>query len=204
LQDGKRRLAPVLDVAERTALVRWLMERTLACVAEFPGWSRTLVVTACREVSACVGPRTIHVLEEAAPGGLNDALRQARRAVAGFGGSRMLVVSCDLPLLHVSELRQLAGAATDDVVALAPDRANRGTNAMCLPVAPAFEFAFGADSFSRHRQIAELLGLETVTVRSRGLAFDVDLPGDLSDLHEALDLTDGSPPWTSAARRPCP
>lgn len=194
LRDGKRRLAPVLDVVQRTALVQWLLAHTLEQVAEFPGLSRTLVVTACREVSAWVSNLGIRVLEESGTGGLNSAVKQAQATVVALGGSRMLVVSCDLPLLQAHDLRHLAGAVSDAVLALAPDRTDQGTNAMCLPVSRAFDFSFGPDSFSRHCEHAQILGLESVIVRSPGLAFDVDLPLDLSELHGLIPFMRRGPP----------
>ena len=183
LRDGKRRLAPALDVVHRSELVQWLLAHTLDQAAQFPGLSRTLVVTACLEVSAWVVNRGIRVLVESPPGGLNSALSQARSSVVALGGSRMLVVSCDLPLLQADDVQQLAGAASDAILALAPDRSDEGTNALCVPVCSPFDFAFGPDSFSRHREQAQILGLESVTVRRPGLSFDVDLPRDLSELH---------------------
>jgi len=188
LRDGKRRLAPVLDAGQRAELVQWLLAHTLNQAAEFPGLIRTLVVTACPEVSALVSNLGIHVLKEAGPGGLNSAVREAQARVVALGGSRMLVVSCDLPFLQPHDLRQLADAASDGVLAVAPDRTAKGTNAMCLPVSRAFDFAFGPDSFSRHCERAEMLDLECVIVRRPGLAFDVDLPLDLSELHGVIPL----------------
>lgn len=184
LRDGKRRLAPVLDVVQRTELVQSLLARTLHQAAEFPGLSRTLVVTGCREVSAWVSKLGIRVLEESGTSGLNSALRQAQATVVALGGSRMLVVSCDLPLVQAHDLRDLAGAASDAILALAPDRSRRGTNAMCLPVSRPFAFAFGPDSFYRHSEQARILDLESVSVRSLRLAFDLDLPLHLRELHD--------------------
>jgi len=185
-RDGKRRLAPVLEVAQRTALVQWLLARTLNQATEFPGVSRTLVVTACRDVSAWVSNLGIGVVEESGMAGLNSALRQAQQTVVALGGSRMLVVSSDLPLLEARDLRHLADAASEGVLALAPDRTDQGTNAMCLPVSRPFDFAFGSNSFSRHCERAHVLDLESVIVRRPGLAFDVDLPVDLLELHAVI------------------
>jgi 2-phospho-L-lactate/phosphoenolpyruvate guanylyltransferase len=186
LRDGKRRLAPRLDVAQRTALVQWLLAHTLEQAAQFPGLSRTLVVTGSAEVSAWVSKQAIRVLEEAPPGGLNSALSQARATIVALGGSRMMVVSCDLPFLQADDLQSLASAASDDRLALAPDRSEQGTNALCVSVSHAFDFAFGPDSLSRHREQADVLGLETVAVRRRGLSFDVDLPHDLLELQATI------------------
>jgi 2-phospho-L-lactate guanylyltransferase len=186
LRDGKRRLAPGLDVVQRTALVQWLLAHTLEQAAQFPGLSRTLVVTACAEVSAWVTNQGIRVLKESPPAGLNSALRQAQSTVVALGGSRMLVVACDLPLLQAADVQHVAAAASDGILVLAPDRSEQGTNALCVPAFRAFEFAFGPDSFLQHRQQAEILGLETVTIRRRGLSFDVDLPRDLPELHGVI------------------
>jgi 2-phospho-L-lactate guanylyltransferase len=187
-RDGKQRLAPVLGAEERAALVQWLLVHTLDQAAAFPGSARTLVVTACDEVRARVGSRGIRVLQDAGPGGLNDALQHAQRALVALGASRMLVASSDLPLLTGADLQRLADAALDGVVAIAPDRADHGTNAICLPVSRPFDFAFGPDSFARHREGARRLGLEPVIVRSRGLTFDVDLPSHLAELRETVSL----------------
>jgi 2-phospho-L-lactate/phosphoenolpyruvate guanylyltransferase len=183
LREGKSRLAPALDVAERAALVKWLLVHTLEQAAAFPGLNQTFIVSACADARALAANRGARVLEEHAPGGLNSALRQAQSAVASLGASRMLVLSCDLPLVQVEDLRRLADAASDTIIALAPDRTDEGTNAICLPASRPFDFAFGPDSFSRHRKLAQVLGLESVIIRTPGLAFDVDLPVHLSELH---------------------
>ena len=189
-RDGKQRLAPVLDDGQRARLVQWLLAHTLDQAAAFPGSSRTLVVTACAEVSAWVGNRGIRVLEDPPSGGLNNALRHAQNAVAALDASRMLVVSSDLPQLTAHDLRCLADAASNEAVAIAPDRAGQGTNAMCLPVSRPFDFAFGPESFARHCECAQRLGLEPVVVRTDGLAFDVDLPSHLPELNQVIALMD--------------
>lgn len=185
MHDGKSRLAAALDVAQRAALLEWLLLRTLDRAAEFPGLNHTLVVSGCRDAHALASARGARVLEECEPGGLNNALRQAQSAVASLGGSRMLVLPCDLPLVQADDLRRLALAASDTILALAPDRSEQGTNAICLPVSRPFEFAFGPDSLSSHCQSARMINLGTVIVRSSGLAFDVDLPEDLIELYRA-------------------
>jgi len=186
LRDGKQRLSAVLEDGQRAALVQWLLAHTLEQATGFPGLSRTLVVTACRDVVDWGSSHGIRVLRQARPDGLNSALREAQEAVAALGGSRMLVVSSDLPFLQTHDLQHLADAAPDGVLAIAPDLTGLGTNAMCLPVARAFDFAFGPDSFSQHCARAQMLGLESAIVRRRGLAFDVDLPVHLSELHQVI------------------
>ena len=78
--------------------------------------------------------------------------------------------------------RTLAAAAPGSV-AIAPDRHGLGTNALSLPLpaAAGFLFAFGDDSFARHRAEAERLGLAVEAVHNLRLERDVDLAEDLPD-----------------------
>ncbi len=67
-------------------------------------------------------------------------------------------------------------------MAIAPDRAGAGTNALALRPTSAIPFRFGPGSHEAHRRAAEAAGLEVVTVERPGLAFDLDTPADLDRL----------------------
>jgi 2-phospho-L-lactate/phosphoenolpyruvate guanylyltransferase len=181
LRDGKTRLASVLQASERAALIHSLLEHVLEQAARFPGLAQTLLVSACEEARACAAQHGAQVLQETVPG-LNQALEQARMSVRAAGATRMLVVPCDLPLLTADDLRSLAAPASMQTIAVATDRSGTGTNGLCLPVSANFAFAFGVESFARHRTAVEQLGLRAVTVERAGLAFDVDTPEDLRHL----------------------
>ena len=182
LRDGKSRLASALDPAQRSALVEWLLVHTLEQAAEFPGLKRTLVVSPCEEARARASACGARVLEEPAPGGLNQALQHAQRALSDLDAARMLMVACDLPLLRAEDLRLLADASSTGTVALAPDRGRQGTNGVCLDTRVAFDFSFGPNSFERHLERVQQLGMRSTIVDTAALAFDVDTPGDLSKL----------------------
>jgi 2-phospho-L-lactate/phosphoenolpyruvate guanylyltransferase len=182
LRDGKTRLAPALDPAQRAALIEWLLVRTLEQAAQFPGLKRTLVVSPCEEARARASAFGARVLDEHPPGGLNQALRQSQLALSGLGATRMLMVACDLPLLRAEDLRRLASASSVDTVALAPDRGQQGTNGVCLETRAAFDFSFGPNSFERHLNCVGQLGMRSTIVDTPGLAFDVDTPEDLGEL----------------------
>lgn len=181
LSDGKSRLAPALEAAQRAAFIERLLGRTLEQAAQYPGLERTLVVSADEQAHARASAWGVRVLEERAPGGLNNALRQAQLALSGLGATQMLVVSCDLPLLQAEDLRRLAGASVVGTIGLAPDRARQGTNGICLQTPYAFDFSFGPDSFERHLNRVRQLDLHCAIVDRAGLAFDVDTPEDLAE-----------------------
>jgi 2-phospho-L-lactate guanylyltransferase (CobY/MobA/RfbA family) len=83
-------------------------------------------------------------------------------------------------LLTREDILALIARATDPpVVVIAPDRHERGTNALLLSPANLIEYDFGENSFKRHCERARKAGarLEIVTLPSLGL--DLDLPEDL-------------------------
>ena len=104
-----------------------------------------------------------------------------------MGRAAMLFVSADLPLLTVDVLGALVepwrrGA---DVV-LAPDRRERGTNAMMVNEPERFSYAFGEvlgpGSFHTHRDQAIGHEMKIAEVRRPGLQLDIDLPDDVMEL----------------------
>ena len=177
---GKSRLAPVLDLVQRRALLERMFLHTLDQAAQFPGLDRTLVVSGCRVTRARAAALGAQVLEEDSGAGLNGGLRQAQLALRQRGASKILIVHCDLPLLNANDLRDLAQAGQASRIGIAPDRKHEGTNGLCIEASLDFGFSFGVDSFALHLEQAKIFGLQPDIVESGGLAFDVDLPEDLA------------------------
>jgi 2-phospho-L-lactate/phosphoenolpyruvate guanylyltransferase len=173
--ERKSRLAAMLDRDARDALVLRMARHVAQAAARTPGIDRVAFVAPSAEG-----------LPEDTPV-LVDEGRGLSAAAAGALGqlgeaSRVVIIAGDLPLVTPAELEPLA-AAQPGIVAIAPDRHGRGTNALSLPLphAAAFAFAFGEDSFARHCAEVRRLGLELAIVRGDGLARDVDEPADLAD-----------------------
>ena len=74
--------------------------------------------------------------------GQNPALEMARDQLRLDGAVAATVVATDLPLLIPADLADLMDCTVGGV-AIAPDGAGRGTNALTLPLAVPFTFAFG-------------------------------------------------------------
>ena len=83
-----------------------------------------------------------------------------------------LVVHCDLPLLTVGELLELAETLESFGAVIAPS-ADGGTSA--LGGRESVEFAYGPGSF--HRHLARIP--EAIVIARTGLLHDVDSPNDL-------------------------
>jgi hypothetical protein len=88
-----------------------------------------------------------------------------------------------LTAADVAALVALAGADAPTVV-LAPDRHERGTNALLLRPPDAIPFAFGPDSLARHQAVATARGLPVRLYYAPGTALDLDTPEDLAALPE--------------------
>ena len=113
--------------------------------------------------------------------GLNAELD---RVCATLAGTPVLIVHADLPLLQAEDVNALIAAADSAGAAIASDRHGTGTNALAMRCAAPVGFAFGADSFARHRQ--RLPG--AVSVSRDGLAIDIDTADDIAAAGGALPL----------------
>jgi 2-phospho-L-lactate guanylyltransferase len=65
------------------------------------------------------------------------------------------------------------------VVVIAPDRRQKGTNALLLAPSDLIEYDFGGESFRRHCERARRAGARLEIVDLPALGLDLDLPDDL-------------------------
>jgi 2-phospho-L-lactate guanylyltransferase len=170
---AKTRLAGALSASQREDLVQSMLAHV---VGEVFGSKVDKVLI--------LGPSRLGLPDGvpllADPGtGLNPALQSVLPQVKA---DRLIVLHADLPRITSLEIDLLADASPN-VIAIAPDRHGKGTNALSLPLPRAkdFTFAFGPDSYARHVAEANRLGIEIETIRSAGLERDVDEPEDLAD-----------------------
>ncbi|MGE5273865.1 MAG: 2-phospho-L-lactate guanylyltransferase [Verrucomicrobiota bacterium] len=168
--DPKSRLAHVLPAAERTELMRRLLDRVVGAVRE-AGVEQVTVVT--REPID-----GFHIWEDH---GLpwNDALAAAidETVTAPLAA----IISADLPLLHAEEVTELLVTTPERGIAIA--RAlDGGTNAVAMRPPGLVRTRFGEPgSCAVHAG----LGVPYVVVDLPGLAFDVDTPDDLARMQTA-------------------
>jgi 2-phospho-L-lactate/phosphoenolpyruvate guanylyltransferase len=106
------------------------------------------------------------------------------RALGELGFERVIVAHADLP--RATSLAHLADGEPQAVV-IVPDRHRDGSNVLVVPTAAGFRFAYGPGSFRAHAAEAERLGLGLVVVDDPDLAWDVDVPDDLTGLDVAAD-----------------
>jgi 2-phospho-L-lactate guanylyltransferase len=187
LKRGKSRLAGALSETERLELNRVLLERTLRTLIELKEVEEVLVVSRDSSVLAIareLGARTVQ--EDGAPT-LNTALKRATVVAQVYASRGVLVIPADLPLLTREDILTLLERATNPpVIVIAPDRHQKGTNALLLSPADIIEYDFGQDSFKRHCERARRAGARLEIVDLPSLGLDLDLPEDL-ELVRKLD-----------------
>jgi len=158
LDDAKSRLADVLSPEERVTLMLELLRDSIAAAQEAEVGPITVVSSEPVDIDV---PR----FDDR---GLawNDALAAAMRELVREPIATVL--SADLPRVTADDVRALDG----------------GTNAVSMRPAGVVMTHFGEpQSAAVHAQAAAAAGLAARIVDLPGLAFDVDTPADLAELH---------------------
>jgi 2-phospho-L-lactate guanylyltransferase len=187
LRRGKSRLAGTLTEDERAELNRLLLEHTLKTLSELKEVDQVLVVS--RDPSALAvarehGARTVQ--EDGAPQ-LNTALKRATVVAQVYASQGILILPADLPLLTREDVLALVERAADPpVVVIAPDRHEKGTNALLISPSGLIEYDFGENSFKRHCERARQAGARLEIVDLPSLGLDLDLPEDLALIEEKI------------------
>jgi len=193
--NGKARLAPVLSPEARSALCQRLFEHVLDAACAAAGLDGIVVVSADDTVRIIAEARGATCIGEAMPeptrpdqtrpdqtgiDGLNAALALGRHEAVVRLAPAILVVPADLAFVTAEDIGALIAAGGGSAMAIAPDEARDGTNALLLSPPHLIGFSFGPDSFGAHCAAAMTAGIKPTVVERLGLGFDVDAPGDLS------------------------
>ena len=189
LRSGKSRLAGTLTADERAELNRALLQHTLKTLSDLKEVEHVLVVSRDPQaltLARMYGARTVR--EDGQPH-LNTALQRATVVAQVYATRGVLVLPADLPLISPEDVHALIDHATDPpVVVIAPDRHEKGTNALLISPAGLIEYDFGENSFQRHCQRVKDAGARLEVVNLPSLGLDLDLPEDL-ELVRKLGLT---------------
>jgi 2-phospho-L-lactate guanylyltransferase len=169
---AKSRLGPV----DRASLAEAMVGDVMAALAQVD--ELEVLVVSCE-------PRVESSVDDPVEAGHNSAALLGIREAMARGAERVLLVPGDCPALNPAELRDLL--ATEEPVAIVPDRHGTGTNALLLAPPDRFVPSFGPGSFERHRALAAGAPVRVATPPS--LTHDVDTLDDL----RALDALGGAP-----------
>ena len=189
LRSGKSRLAGTLSEDERAELNRTLLQHTLKTLSDLKEVEHVLVVSRDPQVltvARLYGARTVR--EDGQPH-LNTALKRATVVAQVYATRGVLVLPADLPLISREDILTLIERAADPpVVVIAPDRHEKGTNALLISPSGLIEYDFGENSFQHHCQRVKEAGARLEIVNLPSLGLDLDLPEDL-ELVRKLEMT---------------
>jgi 2-phospho-L-lactate guanylyltransferase len=178
LAAAKTRLAPVLDDGEREALARRLLQQVLRVAHEACG--DVVVITPSETLEPLVAASSARLVVQRGMG-LNAGLEQARGEAIANSVTTLVILHGDLPNLLTDDVAALVEALPEaGGVAIAPDRAGTGTNALALRPPDAIPLRFGVGSFAAHVEEARAANVPLIEVHRPGLAFDLDTPADLA------------------------
>lgn len=176
LPRAKGRLADALAPMERSALTLAMLEDVLDACLAIPGW-QTWVVSPDETVLEAAARRRARPVEEESPG-LLSAIRQVEEEVGR--ADALAVVLGDLPMVTTEALARVLH--TLGPVVAAPSHSDAGTNVLLRRPPMAMAARFGTESFRKHREGADQLGLPFAEVDLPELAFDLDRPSDIPRL----------------------
>lgn len=184
---AKSRLTNALDADDRRALVLWMAERVLSAIRASDVATRIAVVSPDPAALAWARIADAEAIYQSNVG-LNAGLDLGRDWARENAAEALLVLFADLPLVSASDVAALVAhverSPAASVVALAPDRAGRGTNGVAMRPLDALPFLFGRKSLARYGRSALAAGVETRYVNQPGTSFDVDTSEDLRELSE--------------------
>lgn len=176
---AKRRLIPILGVAERAALARVMLGDVLAAVVAAVVPERVVVVSGDDEVADHVRSLGVSTVDDEGNKGTNAAVKIGLAAVARRGEGSVVVLPGDVPGVRPADIAAVLAAARRGQVALVPASQDGGTNALALDRIGRIVPCFGPGSFARHVGVAGAAGIRPVVVQNRHLGLDLDEPDHL-------------------------
>jgi 2-phospho-L-lactate/phosphoenolpyruvate guanylyltransferase len=183
LSGTKSRLKPILNPGARAGLTIYMMGRVVSAISG-SGVVNVCVVSPDPIVLGEARERGATALRQESRG-LNPALEEGRRWAMEGGGSSLLVLPADLPLLDTEDVRAVLDEMGEEgSIVISPDVSRSGTNALLLCPPDVLPFAFGPGSYEAHLRAARERGLYVRICERPHLAFDLDTTEDLASLDE--------------------
>jgi 2-phospho-L-lactate/phosphoenolpyruvate guanylyltransferase len=181
----KSRLKPILDPGARAGLTLYMMGRVVSAISEAEV-ENVCVVSPDRIVLDEARDRGATPLLQKSRG-LNPSLEEGRRWAIERGGSSLLVLPADLPLIDAEDVSAvLESVGETPSIAISPDGTRSGTNALLLRPPEVMPFVFGPGSYEAHLRAARERGLDIRVCERPHLAFDLDTAEDLARLDEEV------------------
>lgn len=193
---AKQRLSDAVGDPQRARLAQAMVGDVLAALGAVRALDHVVVVTAEAAAADQARDAGAVIVHDPAEAGQSAAAALGVAEARGLGADRVLLVPGDCPALDPDEVGALL--ARESGVVIVPDRHGSGTNALLLSPPEAIEPSFGPGSFARHAARARAAGVQVRVAQLASLGLDVDTPGDLEALRDALAARSGGAERTRA------
>lgn len=185
LHMAKQRLRPAVGDAARQHLAVAMLAHVLHTVQDSGVADVAGVVGNDPGVLALAATHGFLPIADNPLAGYNTAVRRASSWAQARGAHALLILPSDLPLLTTTDLHALRDLLPASAgIVIAPDVHETGTNALLLRPPDLISPRFGPNSFQLHCLQALNLGLLPIIYHSPTLAHDIDIPADLTYLHD--------------------
>ncbi len=191
LDTAKSRLSDLLSPTVRRGLAQAMAEDVLSILAAHPGIGDVILVSDDPRAHTLAIKYGVRHWTERSLGcrGLNHVIEKSCARLFRESHHPVVVLHGDLPCLVSDDISAvLDGLGSDGALVVACDRHERGTNLLAFGPQNTIDFAFGADSYSRHCASAKKRGIATQLLYRAGIALDIDEPDDLALLMAQIDL----------------
>lgn len=171
----------MLSPDQRYHLAETMLRHVLGVVKTVPQVEGTLVISRDNKALSIAREYGARTVQESGTPELNTALMRATQVVARWKGAAVFILPADLPLIVADDIAgmiEMSGKDAQSVV-IATDQHEDGTNAMFVRPPGLLRYAYGVDSYTRHKQLAEEAGAEVHVYHSERLLLDIDVPADL-------------------------
>jgi 2-phospho-L-lactate guanylyltransferase len=190
-----------LSGKQREALSRQMLEQTLKTLTQVEEISGILVISRDTAALSLARQFKAQTVQESGTPELNEALTRATQVVeATWSASSVLIVSSDIPLLRVEDVKGIIDLSEPMDIVMATDRRHDGTNLLLVRPPALIPYRYGEGSFQRHTEEARRIGIEPKIYDSPTAALDIDVPADL-DLYRKMLIERhlGEPAWLQSA-----
>ncbi|MEZ5559838.1 MAG: 2-phospho-L-lactate guanylyltransferase [Pseudomonadales bacterium] len=178
---AKQRLASVLTLEERRALMLAMARDVLTALSRSKRLTGILIVSRTPEADALAQAFGTERFAESPGADLSQALTQARDyLVEHFHAEGVMIVPADVPLIAAEEIDSVL--EQHESVTVIPDDEHLGTNCLICSPPERIEFRFDGRSFRPHVDAAFAAGVTPQVAPSARFALDIDTPADLRQL----------------------
>ena len=193
---AKQRLDETVAGADRAELCAAMLDDVLAALAAVAALEDVIVVTAEPRAAAAARRAAAHVIDDPLQAGQSAAAARGVEVAIARAADRVLLVPADCPTLEAGDLAVLLDRRREPGVVIVPDRHGAGTNALLLSPPGAIEPSFGPGSFARHAALGAAAKAVVRVAQAPSLELDIDTPGDLAVLRDALAARPHAAPRT--------